>query len=183
MNILIEIRKRAEGAVVAVILLLGVYWWTHVPAVPAPSYHEAAPAPQLAKTPTEAIKPPQVVVYAQAAKKKLDLPAGVQADQHAHVIAASRLPADDHAQTVTTVIDDQTGLSQTLVREEPLPWLAAEQRGYARLGYGIKTGSGRVTRLAVGENLIQVKALHFGVDGTLDSDGQGYAGVHVEWQW
>lgn len=183
MNILIEIRKRAEGAIVAAIILLGVYWWTHVPTPPTPGYHVAPLAPQLAHTPLVPINPPRVMAYAPAVKKRLGLPPEVQANQHAHVISASKLPADDHPVTVTTLLDDQTGMETTLVRQEPLPWLAAEERGYLSVGGGFKSGEGRVARLAIGEDLIQVKALHFGIDGTMDSDGQAYGGVHVRWEW
>jgi type IV secretory pathway protease TraF len=125
--------------VIAVILLaaLAAGWWYTKPApAPVQQYTVAKTASPVKAIPKVNIKPPQVKAYAQAAKKKLTLPAQIQADKHQHVLAATAVPIDPHPQTIVTTIDDQTGEVQTFTRREPLPWLRAEQTGEVSLLYG-----------------------------------------------
>ena len=167
------------------ILLAAVLLWFEYKPVPAPvkDWRPAAAAPQVAGEPKMPIKPPAVMVYAPVAKKRLNLPPAVQQDPHAHVVAATRVPADTHPETVTTVIDDQTGQTQTLVRREPLPWVALENHGSVRLDFGVKNGLTRVGRLEFREDFLQVKAMHGGIDVALDSDGTLFAGVGMAYEW
>lgn len=169
----------------AAILAGAILLWYEMKPAPAPvnDWTPAKTAPQIAAVPKVDINPPKVKVYAPAAKKRLNLPAAVQQDPHTHVLTATRVPADDHPQTVTTLIDDQTGAETTLVRREPLPWLAAEQRGELRLDYGTKGGVRRVGRLTFQEDLLQMKAVHAGVNATLDTDGEYFIGGGVAYKW
>lgn len=167
------------------ILIVAMVLWYETKPTPAPvgDWQTAKHAPQVAAVPKTAITPPKVEVYTAPAKKKLDLPAAVQQDTHAHVVAATRVAADDHPETVTTLLDDQTGAETTLVRREPLPWIAAEQRGELRLDYGMKNGARKVGRLSFQEDLVEVKALHAGVNANLDTDGQFFVGGGVAYKW
>lgn len=159
--------------------------WYEMKPDPAPvnQWSPAQEAHQVADVPKTDITPPKVEVYASSAKQKLNLPPAVQADQHAHVVEATHVRPDDHPETVTTMIDDQTGKTETMIQRDPLPWLAAEQTGELRFDYGLKNGGAKVGRLSVREDLIQVKALHAGVDATLDTDGQYFLGAGVGYKW
>ncbi len=166
-----------------VALVAALLWWHFKPTQqPVGTPAIAQSAPQLAHVATEAIKPPSVVVYAPVAKKKVPLPMQVQADTHQYVLASSRVPFGLHPQNVTTVIDDQTGKSTTYVTREPLPWIAVQQTGEARIDYGWKGGSA-VARLSMREDLLEVKALYLGINATLDSDGQYFIGAGVGYKW
>ena len=121
-----------------------------------------------------------VNVIPDPAKKKLKLPDNVQRDPNAVVIGATSLPASDAPSTFITFWDPTTGDVSGQVRKDPLPWLAAESRWYARLGAGAKTRSGTVGQLAVGGNVVQMKALHVGASAEIFTDGDAYAGVHLE---
>lgn len=179
--------KRLQGAIVASVILLCAFWWwhSHLPPSTAPGYHAAAPAKQLSGMTLHSIMCPPggILAYGDAAKKNLGLPAPVLADKHVHVLNAGRLPASAHPLLVTTLFNDKTRATGLQWREEPLPWLAPEKRGYFRIGRGIKTDVGGVWRLGAGLNLVQIKAIHLGLDGTLDSDGGGYVGGHFEWDF
>lgn len=169
------------AAIVAAAVLL---WYEMLPAKkPVGEWQPANDAPQVEAVPKTEITPPKVTVYTAPAKKRLNLPAAVQDDPHAHVIDSTRVKADEHPETVTTVIDDQTGQTETLIRKEPLPWLAAEQRGELWMGYGIKNGGAKVARLAFREDFVQVKAMHGGVEANLDSDGTLFLGAGVAYRW
>ncbi len=146
-------------------------------------YKNAETSPQVNNVPKEIIHPAQVQAYTKEAKKKLNLSESEQKDDTIIILAADKIPADDHPSTVVSSLDSDTGEVHTEIRRDPIPWLAAEQTGYIRIGYGIKTFRGKVGRFEVSENLLQIKAFHFGVDSTLDTDGQGYAGVHLEYRW
>lgn len=143
----------------------------------------AKPAPELKLTPTFTVPTAPVKVYAPVAKKRLKLPETKPAEQ---VIAATRVPSDTRPQTVTTVLDTETGESRSFVKTEPYPWIALEPRGEARLMAGYKLDGARVkqtVRLAVGFDAVRVKALTIGVSGSLDSDGDAFVGVGLSYRW
>lgn len=169
------------GVLFAGLVALALVWsYFKVDPAPVKTWTPATKAPQVAAIPHQDITPPHVSVYASAAKKKLDLSPEVQADPHKHVLDAAVVPGDGHPITIIPLFDDQTGGVQMFVRHEPSPWLAAEQRGYIRFGYGIKNEQQQVGRLAGSINLVQIKAFHAGFDGTLDTDWQRYVGAHIE---
>lgn len=171
-------------ALVMVLALLVLAWWHFTPS-PAPvgSTVVAQKAPELKKAPRQNITPPKVSVYKPPAKAKLDLPADIQGDPNKYVLDSVKLPNDTHPHTVTTVIDATTGEVQTFDRRDPLPWFKPEQTGEARLDYGFKAGRPMIARLTLREDLLQVKALHAGINASLDADGQYFVGAGVSWKW
>ena len=86
-------------------------WLTPHDAPPAPvgEVVVAKVAPQLRDVPTREIHPPKVKVYAKVAKDKLSLPDAMKADKDLQVLLSSRIPRDEHNQTVTSLIDEKTG--------------------------------------------------------------------------
>lgn len=136
----------------------------------------ATPAPAVKKVPVvdKPIKTKTVKVYLPTVKKSVNLPETIQDNPVLDVIASNQVPADDHPQTVTTVINTDTGESQTFVKRDPLPWLALDSRGEAGLYMGVKNGQ-PTARLEVKQGVFQVKALHFGVVGTVDQPINGAA--------
>lgn len=102
-----------------------------------------------------------VKTYPKAVKRKLNLPAQVQADDNKQVLEASKLPADDHPQTVTTVIDVKTGETETFRRRDPLPLIAIDTTGEAGLFIGLKNGA-TTLRGEARQSLFTIKAVHVG---------------------
>lgn len=175
--------KNKLGMLVAVILA-GFAWWFFTPKhAPVGSTVIAKQAPELKDQPKQDIKPPKISVFTPAAKKKLALPAIVQDDPNKYVIGSAKLPKDTHPHTITTVIDEKTGGVQTYDRRDPLPWLAAERTGEVWVGYGITNGGIKVGMVSVSDELVQVKALHFGVNASLTTNGSVFAGAGVGYRW
>jgi hypothetical protein len=164
------------------LVVLALVWWHFTPK-PAPvgTTIAAQPSPDLKGQPKQDITPPKVEVYTPPAKVKLGLPANVQSNSSMYVLGSAKLPADTQPHTITSVIDEDTGEVQTFDRRDPLPWLAAERSGYIQLGGGVKTGVGRIGRAAGAYELVRMKALQAGFDGTLDTDGQAYAGFRFRY--
>lgn len=169
------------AVLVAVVALLAL-WFDHLrsaaPAAPINVSVPATAAPEIKAVPTMpvAIKAP-VRVYTGGAqlKTRLKLPKPVIDDTARQVIAASTVRADDHPQTVTTVINTDTGLSETYVKRDPLPWLAWDARGEVGMYVGLKNG-GAAVRIEARQGLVQVKAVHIGVTASLDQSLSGAAG-------
>jgi hypothetical protein len=138
----------------------------------------ATPAPEVKKVEMVAkpIKSHTVKVYPAAVKNKIKLPEVVLDNPALEVIASSQVKADDHPQTITTLIDTDTGESQTFVKRDPLPWIAWDNRGEAGLYMGIKNSEPTV-RLEAKQGLFQVKGLHFGVMGSVDQPLSGAQGT------
>lgn len=169
---------------VIVLAIVAAAWW-HFRPHPAP-VGETIPAEQaseLVGASTQTIKPPTVKVYTKAAKTKLRLPGSVQDDAGQYVLTSSRVTADDHPHTLTTIIDEKTGEVQTFNRRDPLPWIAVENSGELRIDYGLKNGLTRVGRLSLRESLLQVKALHAGANASIDTDGAWFVGVGVGYKF
>lgn len=164
--------------------VLAIAWWYYTP--PSAPVEEWKPAKQdkrLSGTSTKTIKPPGgVVVYDPPAKEKLDLPDEVKKDPKKHVTAAVTVPSDEHPQSVVTIFDESTGQTTALTQRMAFPLLAAEQRGQVWLGYGLRNGA-RVGRIMLREDLLQVKALHLGLNASLDTDGAWFVGVGVGYRW
>lgn len=135
------------------------------------------PAPPVKRTPKRSVpvKGGQVRVYAPEAKARLSMP-WLKDDPAKQVLAAHQVPADDHPRTVTTVIDTDTGDSQTYVTRDPLPWFAWDLRGEAGVYAGLKNGE-PAARLEVRQGLFQVKVLHFGGIGSVDQPLSGPLGA------
>lgn len=138
----------------------------------------ATPAPEVKKVETIAkpIKSKTVKVYPATVKKKIKLPEVVLENPAMEVIASSQVKADDRPQTVTTLINTDTGESQTFVKRDPLPWLDFNKRGEAGMYMGIKNGEPTI-RLEAKQNVFQVKALNFGVTASIDQPLGGAQGV------
>lgn len=173
---------------VAVILAASLAAWWHFRTQPAPVSVPviATPSKPVEHVGTETVTMP-VKVYKSESKKRLNLPKSLQDDPSQHVAASSTVKPDYHPHTVSTVIDDKTGEVTTYDTREPLPWIAVDNHGEAGIGYGMKyspaRGFGPVARITVRQNLLNVKAAQISLQGTLDQDGDAFAGVFVTARW
>lgn len=150
------------------------------PAVEAPAVRNAPRVPVSIKAP--------VVTLQGDSKARLKLPEAVIADKNEQVIAASQVKGDLHPQTVSTVIDTETGKVTSFTKIDPYPWFAVETRGNVGVAYGYKFRSllpeaHAVTRLQLGYDVVRVKALTVGVTATVDTDRDAFVGVGVKYQW
>lgn len=172
---LMALRNRAMPMVPVVALLLAMLaallglWAVLSPARVATVQHvPATPAAAVATLQTVAtpIKTGTVRAYPAAAKKALKLPETIQAAPEQQVIAANTVAPSEHAYTLTTLVDTETGEVRTLARAEPLPWLARDASGRLDLLLG-QSNEGPVARLSATQNLLQVKSWHLGVAGAV----------------
>lgn len=152
-------------------LIAAIALWAsmHQERAPVGAALPAAKAPEVvhevkADTP---IQSGTVKTYPKAVKRKLNLPAQVQADDTKQVIDASKLPADDHPQTVTTVIDTKTGETETFRQRDPLPLFAIDTTGEAGLFIGLRNGA-TALRGEARQSLFTIKAVHLGGIASFD---------------
>lgn len=180
--------KLGYGIVVALGVSLGLgiaALYLHFKPVPAPVgvTLDAKPAPELKKESTvPVIVAAPIQVYRPAVKKKLTLPAHVQADTNTHVVASSKTANDERQHTITTTLDTTTGQFATHDRTDPLPWVSVNTKSEVGVFYGIKDGD-QVLRLQARQELLQVKAVHVGVTSTIDSDGSYFVGAGAWARW
>lgn len=146
-----------------------------------------APAVRYAPKASVAIKAP-VKVYRGESKANLKLPPLVMADSHKEVLAASQVSGNLRPQTISTVIDTETGDVKTYVKEDPYPWVAFEPRGSIGIAYGKKYShlghdSATVGRLMLDYEVVRLKALKLGLTATVDSDSTAFAGVSLSYKF
>lgn len=195
---LLALRNEAHPGWVLALLVLALYlvgervWQAFAPAdrPPVGAYVPAMPAPAVARVETVAtpIRSGTVRTLAPAAKARLELPVAIQAAPEKQVIAASTVPPDNHAYTLTTLIDTETGEVQTLQRREPLPWLGRDASGRLDMTLA-QTDEGPVARLSATQNLLRVKAWSLGVSGAVTqhlggrTDTDWLVGINLGTSW
>jgi len=145
---------------------------------PTPAISEiATPAPIVQSEPiiNAPIKSKTVQVYknSKSIKAAVKLPDVVVKNDSEKVITSSQLGGvQDNPQTVTTVLNLDTGISTTFVKSEPLPWIATDKRGEVGLYAGIKNGSTAI-RLQAEQNIIDIKSIHLKAIGSIDQLATG----------
>ena len=161
------------GIVALILMGLVVYLYNKVPDY-AGKVEIAKVAPEVAKLPMIDAPVKSVKIYAGGAviKKKLSLPAQVVDNSKQQVIASSKVDASSNPHTVTTVINTDTGASETFTRTDPKPWLAYESRGAIGVYAGMKN-SEQAIRIQAKYDVIQVKAFHAGIIGSIDRTNSG----------
>jgi hypothetical protein len=170
-----------NGIMLAVIAVLAWMVWQKPVAGPVNAPQDATDAPAVAGKGKEAITPPKVLAYSQSAKKKAKIPDSAKNDPALAILDSSTIPASSHSQTVTETLNVVTGETNAVVTTDPYPWLAMESEKRFTLAYMFKNGGAKVFRFQYAHEFVQIKALHFGPLVTLDTDGQGFAGLAVRW--
>lgn len=168
----------------AAVIIAGLALWTFWPRE-KPDTGVAAPLPPAkeVRTVEKIIERPKIVyVYPDSVKPGLGLPAQVAGNQNAKVTATGKLDAEDRPYTLSAVLDTSTGESQVYARPDPLPWIAPGKRGQIGIAYGLKNGQ-PAGRAYAGHELLRIKALAAGASGTLDTDGDWFAGGYVEYRF
>jgi hypothetical protein len=170
---------------IGILICAGLTWaLLHKPVPDQPNNtKEAQTSPELAGVDKTEIAPPKVIVYAQEAKKKLKLPSDIQNDNNTSVLDSSKIPESDHSITVTTVIDKTTGESKTIYSENPLPWLSATKYKEVKFSYGMKNAGTLAGRVEFTDDLFQVKAIHFGINASLDTDSDYFIGAGISFKF
>lgn len=181
------------GAAVAAAIFSG--WLNHYRSVgvenaPVAVWRVARPSGPVAGVPKvkTAVKGGAIKTYPASVKNNLRLPPVIRDDPAQQVVAATTAQPDDHPQTVTTTVNTDTGETETIIRREPLPWLAWSDRGGAAMYAGIKNGEPTI-RMHLHQELFSVKAVHFGAVASVDQPINGpigadyFIGIGGEYRW
>jgi len=178
-----ETVKRIGIDVTIMAAAVGIWFITRKPEPPAAAPQVAVPAQAIAEEKPEIIHPKAVQAYSENAKQKTAIPQAMKEDKTVAILDSSTIPESQHSETVTTTLNTETGQVITLVAANPTPWLAGESTGEARIDFGLKNGFRRVGRLSATEDLFQVKSLHLGISGSLDTDGEYFIGGGISYRW
>ena len=182
------------SALVLICLLIGIFFntWRQEVAQIAPVNVQvpATPAPEVAKTEQvrKPLKATSVKAYPASVKNALKLPQTALDNPVLEVIASTQVPADKRKQTITSLLNTETGEVETYARRDPLPWIAAQPSGQAGLFY-LQRQHGQVLQLSAQQSLVQIKGVHVGVKGSIEQPVTGPGetawaagvGVWVEW--
>lgn len=171
---MVQLKHAAPWVLLAVVLAAGWTFWPR----PSPVVGESValpPAKEVRKVQQVAVTPKVVYAYPQKTKQALDLPQDVVADPDKAITATGKLDAEEREYTLAAVLDTETGQSQVYARPDPLPWIGPGKRGAVGIAYGLKDGE-PTGRAYAEHDLLRVKAMHAGARGTLDTDGEWFAG-------
>ena len=145
----------------------------------------ATQATEVKGKPTEDVVVPKVKVI-KVNKKDLSLPKDVITNDKQRVVASSKISPSYHPKTLTTLIDTDTGAFSSFERTDPLPWFELVKRGEIGVYVGMKNGE-QAARLQGRYDFVQVKAVHFGVTGSIDRMQSGksdaFIGVGGAWKF
>lgn len=161
-------RLAVELVLAAAVAAFAWLYWQEIHSRPAVGETVVAKqAPEVAKIDKEVVSVPHVVAYKPEAKKKLNLPADVQADKSVAVTSATKVKPDIRPVIVTTAINAETGETTAYETRQPLPLAAIDTRGEAGIILGYRSGEPAV-RLEARQALFDIKAVKFGVVGSYD---------------
>lgn len=171
------------AGVIGLTIAASVYFSFKLNPAPPGIQMPATPAKEVAKEETIPVQVAEPVqVYKPATKAKLKLPKPVIEDAAQHVVSSSKTVNDERQHTITTTLDTSTGAFTSYDRAEPLPWLSVNTKSQVGVFYGIKGGD-PVLRLQAQQEFLQIKAVHLGVVGTVDSDSTYFVGAGAWARW
>jgi len=98
-----------------------------------------------------------------------------------NVLAKTRIAPSAHVTTETAVLKDN-GVTELYTSQEPLPWIAFNRRREAGISYGF-SDLGTAARFDGSLELVQIRSLHAGLTGTVDSSGRWFGGARVWANW
>ena len=180
-----------ETAIILLVCVLTLHWidgklhkqvakTNSVVAIQAPIVKDEPLAQVKIKTPVKVFKNNQKI------KEKVKLPEAVIENKNAHVLTAITIDKDEFNKTITTVLDTDTGITTSYVKNEPLSWLSLNLHGDVGLYGGIKNGTTAV-RLQANQGIIDIKEIHVKAIGSIDqlTNGQTdyFVGVGASYNW
>jgi hypothetical protein len=179
------ISTRTKLEILTIIIAGAIMWYLATPVKqPDGIYIPAKIDPAVADVKKVEVACTKLEVYAPEAKQKLGLPVAEQADTNIDVLAATKVdPNDPHPKTIVSTVDIKTGKVDTEVKEDPYPWLVAENHSEVRADFGYKSSGIKVVRLSLTEEVLQVKAFHIGGNVAVDTDGTAFLGVGIGYKF
>jgi hypothetical protein len=101
-------------------------------------------------------------------------------------LTAILIPKDEFDKTVTTILDVDTGITTTYVKDEPLSWLSLNRHGNVGIYGGIKNGTSAI-RLQANQGIVDIKDIHINAIGSIDQSTNGktdyFVGVGAAYNW
>ena len=180
-----------ETAIILLVCVLTLHWidgklhkqsaqTNAVVATASPIVKDEPVAQVKIKTPVKVFKNSHKI------KQKAKLPESVIQNENAHVLTAISIDKDEFDKTVTTVLDTDTGITTSYVKNEPLPWLSLNLHGDVGLYGGIKNGTTAI-RLQANQGIIDIKEIHIKATGSIDQNANGktdyFLGVGASYNW
>lgn len=162
------------GIILSVLVGGGFYLWDNMQ---PPKIAQLLPtSPKIKEIPKEQKQCEKVMAFKAPAKEKLNLPEHVQKDERAVVIAAAPVPPSDYPRTATSVLRMDTGIGEIYLKQDPLPWLAAQRKWLVGGFYGLSDPANGPTTKTIEliglYDMFQAKALHIGPMGRINDAGE-----------
>lgn len=175
---------------IALIGVLGAVAWQNYmrPAPVGGDSVKTAPAPAVKNAPRKKVASAPVETIQGDAEANLKLPDSVRRDPNKFVTSATQVAPSLRPQTLSTVLDTKTGLTETYAKTDPYPWFAIENRGDVAVGVGYKYRATEHTLSTVGRlqfnyDPVRVKALTVTISATADSDRDLFGGVFIRYKF
>lgn len=125
-----------------------------------------------------------IKAYTSKGKAQLVLPPYVLNDSAKVVTDSSIVASTEKRQVVTQVLDSTSGETTTFITTAPDPWLSFENRGQVSVDVGYRRGNPEpVSRVNYRQDLVQTKAIHWGVSASAYTDGDYFLGVGGSYRW
>lgn len=181
----LAVRESIKLALIAVLILTVVVLILRQPdpttTVPVNVSVPATPAPAVKHKPKKkkAIAAKTVEVYPSSVKAESKLPEAVVEDLAKDVVSSIQVKPDHHSQTVTTLIDTETGKFETYYKRDPAPWFAKSDAGEFGLDLVARNGE-PLARVDGRKELFQVKEGHVSAIGSVAHELNG--GGKTDWE-
>lgn len=163
-------------AATCIAFAIGLAWINFKPSLP--SVVGVTP-PKFANAKTETKACTTVTALVPKVMEEVGLPAAVQKNEQASVLAIAAVPRSNNPLFATSVLYRDTGIGEIYFTPQPLPWLAFNKQASVSLGYGIG-GDENITstwHLGARYEFVQAKAINIHVRGDFFGDGYKFAEI------
>ena len=145
-----------------------------------------APEPKQTKKIKRVEVPVKKVVALEktAVVKKLDIPEQAVKGERKQITATASIPPYEGKTTVVSVLDTESGESEIIARQEPLPFAELKSRFQVGLNYyPFKSETLGEYALDANYTFGRISALRGQIKGEVDTKGNWKAGVRVYAEW
>jgi len=181
-------RKQFIYALAAVALFVAGIWlykaFAPAPVQPA-GYQPAIPAHGMSGAPTSTVtvQKPLIVIDKPTARKKMKLPTAIVDNPSVVITSTASAPASEGGHEIATVLDTTTGITETVIKENPRPWFGFGGKTEIGLRAGLST-RGEQAALYVRQDILRVGKVYLAGygevnGGTTNAEAKGMIDLSV----
>ncbi|MDD4986746.1 MAG: hypothetical protein PHQ43_13415 [Dehalococcoidales bacterium] len=164
-----------------------IYFWyegNHRPVVSKTEYVKVPEIRTVEKVRTVEIPVEKIVIREkEGVTKYVTLPSEIKDDPAKQITTTATVEPYEGKTNVVSIIDTQTGVSDILLKQDPLPFIALENRRELGFRSGYNSDSRLESTLYGRWTVLRIGNAHLGAYGEANTEGRGKAQLELSYRW